>query len=323
MLVNEFANGYALLTSGPVRIHADAQRVLSYIWLPPKLPQEAAFFWRRSHDTQNVQRTDITVPGKQLIDLATEPGWRGEITEFGFLVAGVNGEAVEIGHASLLPDGLATRVNLTWRAWATFEAWSQQSINFLQGGDYRQTVSLPLLAATWLLTTLSLLWLLTRFGKNIGSRQFLITAGMVFLFAWVVLDIRWSANNLRQIALSFQQQRLAGTQQSSDSGQDGELHQYIQKLKSSVLGDKNARILILGDKNASDYFLLKAKYHLLPHSADVAARFAKKLTPESVDFVMFFGQPNGISKISGWNPGWQQSLVKIDQGEWGIVYKSK
>jgi hypothetical protein len=321
MLVNEFANSYALLTSGPVSIQADAQRALNYTWRPPKMPQEAAFFWRRSDDTQNVHRTDITVPGKQLIDLATEPNWRGEITELGFLVAGVNGETVEIGHASLLPDNLATRVSLTWRAWAIFEAWSQQSINFLQGGDYRQTVSLPLLVAAWLFTTLLLFWLFTGFGKNISSRQLLITAGLVFLFAWVVLDIRWSANNLRQITLSFQQQRQADDQQRAGAGQDGEIHQYIQRLKGSVLGDKKVRILILGDKNASDYFLLKAKYHLLPHSVDVAAYFAKGLTPESVDFVLFFGQANGIAKVRGWNRNWQQSLVKIDQGEWGIVYR--
>jgi len=48
MLVDEFANGYALLSSGPVSIQADSQRVLSYTWLPPEVLQEAAFFWRRS-----------------------------------------------------------------------------------------------------------------------------------------------------------------------------------------------------------------------------------------------------------------------------------
>jgi hypothetical protein len=321
MLVDEFANGYALLTSGPVSIQAGQQRVLSYTWLPPKLPAEAAFFWRRSEDTQNVLKTEITAPGTHYIDLAAEPGWQGEITEFGFLVAGVNGEAVEIGETSLIPGNLNTRLKLTWRAWTTFELWSQQSINFIHGGDYRQVVSLPLLVAAWLLVTLSLFWLFSRFGKTIGTRQLLITAGLVSLIAWVLLDIRWSANNLRQVSLSFQTQWQTDDQQRSSIDLDGKIYQYVQRLKSEVLGDQAARILILGDENAIDYYLLRAKYHLLPHSVNVVGRFPKKLAPESLNFVIFFGQPAGISKVRGWKPFWQKSLIQIDQGQWGVVYR--
>ena len=164
MLVDEFVNGYALLTSGPVKIQADTQRVLSYTWLPLGMPREAAFFWRRSDDTQNVLRTDITVQGAQLIDLATESDWQGEITEFGFLLAGTNGEIVEIGDASLIPDSLRIRLELMWRAWSSFEEWSQQSINFLYGGYYRQILALPLLVAAWMLITLLLFWLFIVFS---------------------------------------------------------------------------------------------------------------------------------------------------------------
>ena len=321
MSVDEFANGYALLSSGPVSIQAEQQRVLSYTWLPPELPQEAAFFWRRSDDAQNVLKTEITLPGTHLIDLSTEPDWQGEITEFGFLIAGVNGKAVAIGETILIPDSLNTRLQLSWRAWSTFEQWSQQSINFIQGGDYRQIVSLPLLVASWLLITILLFWLFTRFGKPIGTRQLLITAGLISLLAWVLLDIRWSANNLRQIQLSFHMQSQTADQQRSSIDLDGKIYQYIQRLKSEVLGDQAARILILGDESAIDYYLLRAKYHLLPHSVDVAGRFAKELAPASIDFVIFFGQPGSITKARGWNPSWQKSLVQIDQGEWGVVYR--
>jgi len=154
MLVDEFADGYALLTSGPVSIQADVQRVLVYTWLPPKMPQEAAFFWRRSDDTQNVLRTEITVAGTGLIDLSGESDWRGEITELGFLIAGDNGAAVEVGDALLEPDSLNIRLRLMWNAWASFEKWTQKSINFLYGGDKHQVVALPKLLAAWLLSTL-------------------------------------------------------------------------------------------------------------------------------------------------------------------------
>ncbi len=321
MLVDEFANGYALLSSGPVSIQADSQRVLSYTWLPPEVLQEAAFFWRRSDDVQNVLRTDITVAGTHQIDLSTEPDWQGEISEFGFLIGGVNGQAVEIGETILIPDSLNTRIQLSWRAWTTFEEWSQQSINFLYGGDYRQIIALPVLVAAWLLITLLLFWLFTRAGKPINTRQLLITAGLVSLVAWVVLDIRWSANNIRQIQLSLQMQSQADEQQRLSIDLDGGIYQYVQRLKNDVLGDQPARILVLGDENAVDYYLLRAKYHLLPHSVDVVGRFAKELTPESLDFVIFFGQAGGITKARGWKSSWQKSLVQIDQGKWGTVYR--
>jgi len=89
-----------------------------------------------------------------------------------------------------------------------------------------------------------------------------------------------------------------------------------------VLGKQSARILIIGDKNTVDYYLLRAKYHLLPHSANVVGRLTKKLAPGSVDYVIFFGQPAGISRIPGWGPKWRKSLKQIDHSKWGVVYRS-
>lgn len=321
MRVDRFANGYALLSSGPVRIQADKQRVLSYMWQPPEMLQEAAFFWRRSTDQQNVLRTDITVTGNHQIDLFNEADWQGEITEFGFLVAGVNGEAVELGNVTLIPDSLNTRLQLSWRAWATFEEWSQQSINFLRGGGRHQIIALPMLITGWLLITLLLFWLSTRIGKTISARQFLATASLLFLLAWVLLDIRWSANNIRQMQLSLQTGWQADAEQRANNDLDGEIYQYIKRLKTEVLPDAPARILIIADENAFDYHLLRAKYHLLPHSVNVVGRLAKKLVPETLDYVIFFGQLNAINKIPGWKPFWKKSLIPVDHGELGVVYR--
>jgi len=321
MLVDEFADGYALLTSGPVSIQADAQRVLVYTWLPPKMPQEAAFFWRRSDDAQNVLRTELTVAGMGLIDLSGESGWRGEITEFGFLMAGDNGEAVEIGDTLLEPDNLTIRLRLMWNAWTSFEKWTQKSINFLYGGDKHQVVALPILVVAWLLSTLLLLWMFSRFGKNLHSTRFLMIAGMLFLLAWVLLDIRWTANNLKQIRLSIESNWQTDEQQRSGNDLDGEIFKFVQRLKSDVLDNQTARILIIGDGNAIDYYLQRTKYHLLPHSASVAGRFYKKLAPESLNYVIFFGQPGGINGIPGWNSSWRRALIEVDRSDWGMVYR--
>lgn len=323
MHVDVFANGYALLSSGPVSLQAEKLRVLSYDWSPPTLPLEAAFFWRRTDDAQNVMRTEISFPGINLIDLSTEPEWHGEITEFGFLLAGVDGKSVKLGDAMLLPDNLKTRLQLTWRAWSVFESWSQQSINFIYGGDYRQIIALPVLVAAWLFCTLLFLWLIMRLGKKAEPGQLLLMASVLFLVAWVLLDIRWATNNIKQVDSSLATNSLVNEQQRLSNDLDGEIFQYVQHLNSAVLGDTPKRILIVGGENAIDYYLLRAKYHLLPHSVLVTNRLAKQLKPGSVDFVVYFGQPGGIMATRGWSQAWQQSLVQVDSGEWGVVYKTR
>jgi len=319
--VNGFADGYALLSSGPQKFQAADFRVLKYTWLPQRTSQEAAFFWRRADDPGNVSRTDITIPGTQTIDLATETGWLGEILEIGFLVAGDDSSPVAIGETELLPDSLAIRLQLAWKAWSSVEGWSQHSINFLYGGNERQAVSLPLLAAAWCCLTLSIIGLLRWMGVFNGSRQMLLIAGVVFLLAWMLLDLRWAVNNVRQASLALDTRWHADEQQRLGMGLDGDVYRYVQRLKTSVLGHQNARILIVGDADAADYYLQRAKYHLLPHSANVARAFAKGLAPESLDYVIFFGQPDNMTKVPGWGPAWKTSLVKVDSGEWGEVFR--
>jgi hypothetical protein len=265
-------------------------------------------------------RTEIGVPGTRLLDLATEPGWQGEITEFGFLVAGDNGKTVEVGHAAFLPDDLGSRLQLTWQGWSTFEEWTQKSINFIYGGDYRQVLALPLLVAAWLVLALLLTGLILRFSKKADFRQLLVTAAMAFLIAWMLLDIRWSANNLRQSQFSLASLAQSDLQQRLSTGLDGDVYQVTQRLKDEVFGSEPARILILGDDNYVDYELLRAKYHLLPHSANVSDH-PGGAAPESLDFVVFFGQSIGITNLPGWDAAWQRSLVEIDRGNWGTVYR--
>jgi hypothetical protein len=67
--------------------------------------------------------------------------------------------------------------------------------------------------------------------------------------------------------------------------------------------------------------MLRAKYHLLPHSVNIARQFSRQIAPKSLDFVFFFGQPGEIIKVPGWNQDWQKALTKVESGDWGVVYR--
>ncbi len=319
--VDGFTNGYALLSSGPVRINASSFRVLRFIWRPTDPVRETAFFWRRSSDAEDVFRTEIVTSGFNLVDLSTELDWRGEIIEFGFLFAGESGELVEIGKISMGSDSMHNRLQLMWRAWTGFEEWSQKSINFLYGGERHQIVPLPVLVIAWLIVTISLLWLFFVFTKKTDIKQMIFTGGLLFLVAWIMLDIRWASNNLRQIQSSLLAHWRTDDQQRLSMGVEGEIFQYVQKLKMDILGDKTVRILIIGNENAMDYYLLRAKYYLLPHSVDIARRLDQQIALKSLDFVLFFGQPGEINKVPGWNQSWEHALAEMESGDWGEVYR--
>jgi hypothetical protein len=318
-VIDNRANGYALLSSGPVRVQADNFRALRYNWRVAHRNKEAAFFWRQKNSINTVSRTEIRNSGNRILDLSTQANWYGEIVEFGFLVGD---ETIAIGPMALEPDSLQLRLQMMWQGWTTFEEWSQQSVHFLQGGDYDQIISLPPLVTAWLFLTIILTWLAFRLGGNDFSRVLVTSTVVFFLIAWMILDIRWTANNLKQVRLSLETQWQADEEQRSRIDLDGDLYQYVQQLKFSVLGAQNARILIIGEKDAA-YYQLRAKYHLLPHSVHVASRFPNNLKPENLDFVMFFGEPSSIANVRGWNKSWQRSLTLADRGAWGAVYRVK
>ena len=226
-----------------------------------------------------------------------------------------------IGPATLQTDNLSTRLQLMWQAWTTFEERSQQSINFLQGGDYRQVVPLPLLVIAWLLTGVLIMRVWPKKETAPNKQPKLVFFCLLLLTGWMLLDVRWTTNGYKQASLSLQTQWQADDEQRLLNGLDGEIYQYVQRLKTDVLGDKPARILIIGDENAIDYYLLRAKYHLLPHSANVMKGFDRQLSPETTDYVIFFGKPENLVKVRGRNKLWHRFLVEIDKAPWGTVFR--
>ena len=307
-------------------MQADDLQVLHYIWKPRSQADELAFFWRQRGNTAEVKRAEITATGLALLDLSDEPDWSGEIVEVGYLVAGRAAHPVTIGQLILKPADLSTRLKLVWQDWTTYELRSQQSINFLQGGARNQTVALPVLLISYLLVSLLLLRLLSRWLRLAwAGSTFLTVIVVLFVSGWMLLDIRWTINSYQNAGELLDSTTELDLQQHSENDLDGEIYKYIQRLKAGLIQSKVSknvnRILIVGDENAIDYYLLRAKYHLLPDSAHVTGMFASSLLPESLDYVLYFGQPDTIANIPGWNSAWRDALKEVDRNEWGIVYR--
>jgi hypothetical protein len=87
------------------------------------------------------------------------------------------------------------------------------------------------------------------------------------------------------------------------------------------LGDEPARILIVATPDVIDFYPLRAKYHLPPHSAHVVRELPASRIRDSLDYVIFFGAAGDITHLPGWNTEWQQALIGMDGGGRGLLYR--
>jgi hypothetical protein len=198
MLVEDFKDGYALLSSGPVSIQAEKHRLLTVNWDPLDNEDVPKFFWRRKSDPQNVLQIPIFNPGTEVIRLWLNPDWRGEISEFGFLFPSREGSAIALGPSTLDSDNLISHLRLVWRSWTTFEPWSMKSVNFITGGGVDPAVPLPAVLAAWFVLSLLILSLSAMLTGNPDLRNLILSSVIFFLTAWILLDLRWATNNIRR-----------------------------------------------------------------------------------------------------------------------------
>jgi len=325
LIVEQFDDGYALLSSGAVSVEARSHPFLHVTLDPLGNRKVPTFFWRRADADDQIFRHEIPNTGNVIIDLATDPEWHGRVAEFGFLfyTDEKGGGGPMLGPVSLEPDSLSLRLHTLWSGWSAPEYWSQRSINFIWGGDKQQAIRLPAPVIAWLLLTLVLAALLECARANPRSRALLLSGMAVFLVAWVVLDLRWTVNGLRQTLYTQDKYRGADDDQRLALGLDGAVYRFVRALKADELPSAASRILVLGDDQAVEYYLLRAKYHLLPHSALVARRIPRGLDPRSLDYLIFFGDKSEIRRTDGWNDDWDAHLTRLRAEEPGTLYEVK
>jgi hypothetical protein len=320
IIIEEFANGHALLSSGPISVPAQQYRVVRVLLDLTEKSMTATLFWRRSDAAGDLTQRKIGESGQVVIDLAGDPDWRGQVSEFGLLLQTDDEAPISVGAASLEPDSLALRLELTWRGWTAFEGWTQKSINFLQGGRANPSVPLPLVVMAWAAATLLITWLVEVVRRTARSRKMVWPAVLILLAGWMALDVRWTANSLRQSHRMLANWNLDENQRL-ERGLDGSVFREMKRLKDEVLSRQISRVLLVGDETAIDYMLLRAKYHLLPHSTHVTRRLSAGLKAENLDYVIFLGSPGGIRTVSGWAPELLEELKPVDVRELSTVYE--
>jgi hypothetical protein len=206
--------------------------------------------------------------------------------------------------------------------WLQFEPWSQRSVNFLYGGTRKPHFPLPLVLSAWLLVALVLVWLWP--GADRASRP--AALAVLCLVAWMVFDVRWTANSYRQSLETFD--RFAGRSPHERllNGMDGPVYQYIEQIKGRYLGRDSVRLVIVGRlEGSSNYLIKRARYHLLPHSSGITSKLTKNYLESEFDYVLFIDDFSGLSRqqIAARLPideAWHSRLRPVSGNELGILF---
>lgn len=327
LLIEKFENGVAVASVRGLSIQAGVHH-----WLTAEITSDvnrnaAAFFWRQKTRPTAVSRMELPGTGPQLVDLASAENWQGEIIEIGFLFEDADERGGTLAEVSLLSDSLALSVSQVLDDWNQFEPWSQRSINILYGGARKQALALPLLVSLWMLISL-LIYAAVNFRQK---PHFFRYATVIFFIAWVILDIRWTRNQVRQSAETLDMHVFSSEKFATTA--DGFLQQDIARVKRDVLSQEAGKILLVADKSVSDFYLKKARYYLLPHAAAVWPESWGTINPENLDYVFLFQTfydeqaarnprmiPSYVWKQITVPAEWRMSFKLIDVGDFGLLF---
>jgi hypothetical protein len=325
MVVEQYQQGVALVSSGPVTIRAEDFPVLRLNgdFAVPEDPALApAFFWRRAGQPAQVSRLGLA-DGAGIYDLDQAGDWAGQVTEVGLLFRETAGPPPRLGGLSLQGRGLANQWQLTRRGWLAFEPWSQRSVNFIWGGAERQALPLPVLLLAWAVLAL----LLMRLPALRVPWPATTSAALMLLAAWMVLDLRWTANGAWQAAQSWGQGLRLSDSQRLNQAADAKVYAFIERFREKFPAEAPRRILIVGDINEFEAYLQRAKYHLLPDSAMVSKQLNERFDPAKLDYVLFID--DFAARRATWaetwqrlpiSEAWRERLELADSGELVVLF---
>lgn len=190
-------------------------------------------------------------------------GWKGSPQFFDVVLTGTAGTHFTVAEVGLYSFSKGRALKSILSDATVFTQWSQRSVNGYQPGRnitaFEPTVSMFTLLAICCLTAYFLLLVTWP-----GSRPFQPAIPIaLFLFFWVLMDLNWQTNLLRQVELS--QRTFAGKSSNEKllAGPDSQIFAFTQLVNRLIPNEAKPRIFIAG---SHEYTAMRSAYHLYPNN---------------------------------------------------------
>jgi hypothetical protein len=255
------ASGLALIT---INTDFRSSEYPIIAWTGGNFPERAdvRFLWRTDYAPAKLNSTPVTITAGRLAPLVMtkNPDWVGRIMGIALAVRGPLGEPVGVSGVTARPGGAAGQLVELIREWLTFERWSGASINTITGGADVQELPLPTFLVVALLATVGVWFALARRVRRTTALPAVLA--MLFVVAWLLLDMQWVWNLARQVDETRAQFGGKDWRERHLVADDGALFQFIERARAKMPATP-VRVFIVAD---ADYFRGRGAYHLYPHN---------------------------------------------------------
>ena len=191
---------------------------------------------RRVHNRPLVVEDNRVLP----LALAGDRDWLGKITGLALAVR-APGATVRIRSVTAKPLSLTQLVSDRAGEWFRDEPWTGTSINNVTGGSGSQSLPLPVPLTIAALVAFALVVAARRLFPGRYRRGVAAIGALVFVIAWLALDLRWTANLARQVVATIERYGGKDALERALAAEDGELVAFVDKAKALLPEGSAAR----------------------------------------------------------------------------------
>jgi len=230
--------------------------------LPPGT--EARLLWRseakpgRTFTLAIPQEADRLAP----IVVSRDTNWIGPLNGIALALKLPTPEQVRILDVTVDPMTLSSQLAGRIRDWTAFEPWSGASINTVVGGADLQELPLPVLLGLAVLIATAGAIALARWRPRWIGAGLPLALVVMFVGAWLLLDLRWQWNLARQVAVTARTYAGKDWREKHVAAEDGPLFEFIERVRAK-LAPPPARVFMAAEAH---YFRGRGAYHLYPYN---------------------------------------------------------
>ncbi|MBK1718867.1 hypothetical protein [Thiocystis violacea] len=260
--------------------------------------QELRIIWATAANTRKPFDRVVSAGEREsgFLDLTADPNWDGLVVGVGLAIVGPLSEPLLLQEMMLQPKIPMLREILpkAWRDWMHDEGWSGRSINFTDSASSAVHLTPTLLVAIWCAMA-GLLYLLL----NPPWRGFRGSAPYVaiLLLGWLMLDARWQWLLIQRLDQTRSLYDGLDEVARQKAGPDRDFFPFLHEIRGH-LADKVVRLFIVSPDPAG-YGPARARYHLLPHNAYLAASLDQGMGVKAGDYVLMLMPLDQVSYERG------------------------
>lgn len=205
----------------------------------PRTGVWVAWVTRQDPSHLNMMPAILPLDSTAVYRMKGHPDWKGDIVALGFGFDGQMYNSFVLDSIDVKPYSISLMLESIMDECVAFEGWTLKSINFIKGDAVLiRPVSLVFI---WVVAASGIYFLC----RQREGKKYWISIIALFSFGWLLLDVLWQINLLRQNYLSYQLYADKSLHEKRLTGSDHLLFIFAENIKKHIPNTK-VRVFLTG-----------------------------------------------------------------------------